>query len=411
MKQLLNGYLANFKDFSKEVWILTLITFINRAGAMVMMFLTKYLHDSFYFTYSEIGWMLVCIGLGAIFGNWLGGKLTDKFGFYTIIIFSLFFTGFGIICIMFLYNFIELCIGLFVITTIADLYKPAMYVAVSNFTTPKNRTRALTLVRLAVNLGIVFGPIIAGVLLKKNNYDWLFWIDGLSCIIAILVFMVMIDESKFMEKKRKLKKEMAEKNISDKLRYNTQYLIFLLASFFTAFLFFQLFTTIPLYNSERLKLTEIQIGFLLGLNGLIVFLFEMPIIGFLEQKKIKPTQIIFAGSIFMTAGFFTLMISSTIVFIIISIILITLGQLLLFSFSNTFAYNQAARGQEGRYMALYAMSFSAAQILNPKIGFTMIEKFDYISNWILMTFVGILGVYLYYQLDKKTRPLVVDPNS
>jgi predicted MFS family arabinose efflux permease len=403
MKQLLNGYLANFKDFSKEVWILTLITFINRAGAMVMMFLTKYLHDSFYFSYSEIGWMLVCIGLGALFGNWLGGKLTDQFGFYTIIIFSLFFTGFGIICIMFLYNFIELCIGLFVITTIADLYKPAMYVAVSNFTTPKNRTRALTLVRLAVNLGIVFGPIIAGVLLKKDNYDWLFWIDGLSCITAILVFMMLIDESKFMAKKRKLKKEMIEKNIADKLRYNSRYLIFLLASFITAFLFFQLFTTIPLYNSERLKLTEIQIGFLLGLNGLIVFLFEMPIIGFLELKKIKPTQIIFTGSIFMTAGFITLLFSSSIVFIIISIILITLGQLLLFSFSNTFAYNQATRGQEGRYMALYAMSFSAAQIMSPKIGFSVIEKFDYFSNWMLMALIGLLGIYLYYQLDKKTR--------
>jgi predicted MFS family arabinose efflux permease len=403
MKQLLNGYLANFKDFSKEVWILTLITFINRAGAMVMMFLTKYLHDSFYFSYSEIGWMLVCIGLGALFGNWLGGKLTDQFGFYTIIIFSLFFTGFGIICIMFLYNFIELCIGLFVITTIADLYKPAMYVAVSNFTTPKNRTRALTLVRLAVNLGIVFGPIIAGVLLKKDNYDWLFWIDGLSCITAILVFMMLIDESKFMAKKRKLKKEMIEKNIADKLRYNSRYLIFLLASFITAFLFFQLFTTIPLYNSERLKLTEIQIGFLLGLNGLIVFLFEMPIIGFLELKKIKPTQIIFTGSIFMTAGFITLLFSSSIVFIIISIVLITLGQLLLFSFSNTFAYNQATRGQEGRYMALYAMSFSAAQIMSPKIGFSVIEKFDYFSNWMLMALIGLLGIYLYYQLDKKTR--------
>ena len=394
-------YINNFKGFSREIWVLVLITFINRVGAMVMLFLTKYLHDYFYFSYTEIGWMLVCVGLGAVFGSWLGGKLTDMFGYYTVMLSSLFFTGFGIISIMFLYDFIEICIGLFIVTTIADSYKPAMYVAVSNFSNKENRTRALTLVRLAVNVGIICGPIIAGVLLQKNNYDLLFWIDGLTCIFAIVTFMLTIDESKIYKARvivynRQIKKGIIKTSFFP----DKNFVVFLAASFLMAFLFFQLFTTIPLFNSNVLKLSEIQIGLLFAFNGILIFLFEMPLIGYLERRKTRITKTILIGAIFMTVGFIFLLFSNSIFVILGSIFFITLGQILLFSFSNTFALSRAIRGQEGKFMAFYSMTFGAAQIASPKIGFFIIDTYNYFSNWLFMSLLGFVGVYLYMKLNK-----------
>ena len=375
-----------------------------------MPFLTKYLNEGFFFSLQEIGWMLPCIGLGSLVGSWLGGKLTDKIGFYTIMLSSLFLTGFGIIALMFLYDFTELCIGLFLITAIADMYKPAMYVAVSNFTDGKNRTRALTLIRLAVNLGIVSGPVIAGLLVQENNYDLLFWIDGITCLIAISAFMLLIDESKMYKARKKIQQKRNKEIISKSTRYDSNFILFLFASFITAFLFFQLFTTIPLYNTQKLKLSELEIGMLLALNGLLIFLFEMPLIGILEKKKYEATKIILAGSVFMTLGFFCLLISKSIVIMALSIFFITLGQILLFSFSNTFAFTRAISGHEGKYMALYTMSFSVAQITSPKVGFSVIVSFSYFSNWLLMGVVGLVGISLYYILDKKIKLETIQKN-
>lgn len=371
---------------------------------MVMPFMTKYLHESFDFSLTEIGWMMACIGFGSLFGSWIGGKFTDKIGFYTIMLVSLFLTGFGLIAILFLYDFAEICIGLFLITTFADMYKPAMYVAVSNFSTKHNRTRALTLVRLAVNLGIVSGPVIAGLLITRNNYDYLFWIDGLTCVLSISIFMLLIDESKFYKARKRI--QMKNKTILANYKSvgnDKNFIIFLLASFLTAFLFFQLFTTIPLYNTEKLNLDQFEIGLLLALNGLVIFLFEMPLIGYLERKGSLATKIILLGSVFMASGFFCLILTKSIVGLISSIVLITVGQVLLFSFSNTFAFNRAIKGHEGRYMAMYAMSFSAAQILSPKISFSIIESFSYFSNWLLMGGIGLVGISLYYKLDKNIK--------
>ncbi len=60
---------------------------------MVVPFLSKYMKDDLHFTYSQIGWIMVCFALGSIIGTWLSGKLIDKIGFYKIMMFSLFASG------------------------------------------------------------------------------------------------------------------------------------------------------------------------------------------------------------------------------------------------------------------------------------------------------------------------------
>ena len=93
LKNALRKYFNNFRGFSREIWILTLITFINRAGTMVLPFLSKYLKEDLQFSYSQVGWIMVSFGFGSMLGSWLGGKLSDKIGFYKIMIFSLFTSG------------------------------------------------------------------------------------------------------------------------------------------------------------------------------------------------------------------------------------------------------------------------------------------------------------------------------
>ena len=61
-----------------------------------------------------------------------------------------------------------------------------------------------------------------------------------------------------------------------------------------------------------------------------------------------------------------------------------------FPFSNAFALSRAPRGQEGRYMGFYTMSFSLAHIMSANIGFEVIDNFGYQTNWLVM---GTLGLF------------------
>jgi predicted MFS family arabinose efflux permease len=170
MPNFFQEYINSYKGFSKEVWILATITFINRAGTMVLPFLSKYLKENLGFSFAEVGWIMVCYGVGSMLGSWIGGKLTDKIGFYRIMIFSLLCSGFMFIMLQYITTFLGLCIGMFLIMTVADMFRPAMFVSLGTYAKPENRTRAFTLVRLSVNLGFAAGPALGGLIIMNLGY-------------------------------------------------------------------------------------------------------------------------------------------------------------------------------------------------------------------------------------------------
>lgn len=389
LKTAFQRYINNFKGFTREIWILAFITFINRAGTMVLPFLSKYLKEDLHFSYSEVGWIMVCFGIGSIIGSWLGGKLSDKIGFYKIMIFSLLTSGLMFFVIQFITSFVGLCVSMFLIMIVADMFRPAMFVSIGAYAKPENRTRALTLVRLAINLGFAAGPALGGLIIMSIGYRGLFWIDGLTCIIAILIFWIKVKEKK---KSPFIDKKQPDAVLTSSVFKDKPFLIFLFTCLVSGVLFFQVFTTIPLYHKEQFNLTEFQVGLLLTMNGLMIFFLEMPIVSYVERHKISKVKVVAMGCFLMAIGLFLMLINTWAGVLILMMLFMTIGEMFAFPFSNSVALSRAPKGHEGRYMAIYTMSFSLAHIISSKVGMEIIEYFGYQVNWFVMGILGLLGM-------------------
>ena len=383
-------YINNFRGFSREIWILTLITFINRAGTMVLPFLSKYLKEDLHFSYGEVGCIMVCFGSGSMIGSWLGGKLSDKIGFYRIMIFSLFTTGVLLFFVQFITTFVGLCVGMFVLMIIADMFRPAMFVSLGAYAKAENRTRALTLIRLAINLGFAAGPALGGLIIMSIGYGGLFWIDGGTCIIAIGIFWLLVKEKK---KSKFIDKQNPDNVLTHSVFKDKPFWIFLFGCLVTGILFFQVFTTIPLYHKEQFNLTELQTGLLLTMNGLLIFFLEMPLVSYVERHKISKVKVVAAGSLLMGVSLFLLLLNTWAGILIIMMVFMTFGEMFAFPFSNSVALSRAPKGHEGRYMAIFTMSFSLAHILSAKVGMEIIAYYGYQMNWIFMGMLGVLGMF------------------
>jgi len=404
LKTAFQNYINNFSGFTREIWILTFITFINRAGTMVLPFLSKYLKEDLHFSYSQVGWIMVFFGSGSIIGSWLGGKLSDKIGFYKIMIFSLFTTGVLLFCIQFITSFVGLCIGMFVLMIIADMFRPAMFVSIGAYAKPENRTRALTLVRLAINLGFAAGPALGGLIIMTIGYNGLFWIDGGTCIIAILFFWIKVKEKKktAYRDKAHLGEVLTHSVFKDK-----PFWIFLFSCMVSGVLFFQLFTTIPLYHKEQFNLTEFKTGLLLTLNGLIIFFIEMPLVSYVERNNLNKVKVVALGCFMMAISLFLMLIDTWAGILIIMMMFMTFGEMFAFPFSNSVALSRAPKGHEGRYMAIYTMSFSLAHIFSSKIGMEIIDNFGYQMNWFVMGTLGLLatlaGLHVFRLIEREHK--------
>jgi len=105
-------YKDAFSGINKEVWLLALVSLINRSGTMVVPFLTIYLKGKMGFSYLEIGIIMSVFGVGSLIGTYSGGKLTDKIGFYPVLFWSLFLGGLSFILLGFLNSFLAWCIAI-----------------------------------------------------------------------------------------------------------------------------------------------------------------------------------------------------------------------------------------------------------------------------------------------------------
>lgn len=401
VKRTLNIYKDSFRGLSKEVWWLALITFINRAGTMVLPFLSLYLTKDLNLSLSQVGWIMTSFGVGSLLGSWLGGKLTDKIGFYKVMFWSLLMTGFLFIGLQYINSFIGFVIGIFLAMTVADIFRPAMFVSLKAYSKLENQTRSLTLIRLAINLGFSFGPFLGGLIIATLSYSGLFWVDGLTCIAAVLLMKAILKQKEFHSEKSDSTYEN-EKNFTSVYK-DKPYWIFLAVVFLMGFIFLQLFTTMPLYYKEVHTLNEVQIGLIMSLNGFVIFLLEMPLVHYLEKSLMDRMKIITWSLVLMAMSFIVLNTTAWVGILIVGMLFITVGEMLAFPFTNNFAMNRAPSGKEGRYLALYTMAFSFAHIFSAKTGMEVIDRFGFEANWFLMGSLGFLAMILMLWLRKELK--------
>ena len=369
---------------------------INRSGLMVMPFFTLYLTEKRGFSLGDAGFIMVFFGLGALAGSYLGGWLTDRLGAYRVQGGSLLLTGFGFLGLLQLQTLPTICAGLFLLTAIADAFRPANYAAISAYSTPETRTRSLSLVRLAINLGISIGPAVGGALAQYAGYDYLFAVDAVTCWVAagLLVWKLSPKRTKPTDGEPLPTEPVAS------IWRDYSFLIFLLGLFLIVTAFFQLIYAFPVFYRTALGLSELQIGLFFTFNGLLIFIIEMPVI-FLTERRWSALGLTIAGGLGIALSLLVFnLFGFTVAVAVLSMLLITLGEVVSFPYSNAYTVVRAGAGQTGRYLGFYTMAFAAAHLLAPPLGLPLAERYGFGLVWWLNGGLGLLGALLIYGVSR-----------
>ncbi|MEJ7912814.1 MAG: MFS transporter, partial [Chitinophagaceae bacterium] len=178
-------YRNAFSGIPKPVWLLSLVMLVNRSGTMVIPFLTVYLIHKGY-SLGEAGAIMAMFGAGAFLGGYLGGRLTDRYGFFRVQVGSLFMNGVLFVILGYMEGGLQIGLCVFALSTLGESFRPANAAAIGAYSDNHNRTRCYSLNRLAINLGWAIGPAVGG-LLASINYSLLFWVDGATCVLAALL--------------------------------------------------------------------------------------------------------------------------------------------------------------------------------------------------------------------------------
>ena len=399
LKAYWKNYISAYQGLSPATWLLALVMFINQSGSMVLPFLGVYMTTVLDFSLQNAGIVLSTFGVGSILGSLIGGWLTDKIGSYKIQAFSLFFSIPFYVILPIFKSFEALCLAIFFLSFIKELFRPANSASVSYYAKPENLTRAFSLNRMALNLGYSIGPAIGG-FLAAVSYDFLFYTNGVMSFLAGLLFVFYFRN----RKGNALEKVVSEK--SKELHNNRSAYTdgkFLLFSFFIAiyaFCFFQILNTLPLFYKNVALMNEKEVGLLMAFNGIVVFILEMALVHYAEKKFTLSANMII-GSLFCGAAYLVLLPSHAVWVLYLSIFVISISEILIMPFASTVAVNRSNSFNRGSYMGLNGISFSIALITAPFLGTYIAENFGYTNLWIFnCVMIAIASIGFYYIMKK-----------
>ena len=389
-------YRNAYSGLSRSTWLLTLVMLINRSGTMVVPFMTLYLTSPVMgYTVGQAGFVFGLFGLGAFTGAYLGGKLTDKIGFYPVQVITLLGGGILFFVLGEMKTYPMICLFTYALSFVNEAFRPANSTAIAFYSKEKNRTRSYSLNRLAINIGWAVGSGLGGVLVKIN-YEIIFWVDGATNILAAILIWSFLKPANHREE-----------HTSTGIKTNTQsaykdktYILFILLTMFFASCFFQLFTNLPVFFKSELNFSEPLIGLLLASNGIIIAVFEMALIYKLEGRR-KNLQYISIGILLVSLFFLLLTIPGIgpgLAFVMISIV--TIGEILAMPFMNSFWISRTKAENRGQYAALYTMAWSAAQTLGPMGGSQLAQHFGFSWLWLTAGIITLLVSFFFSRLNK-----------
>jgi len=387
-------YRNAYAGLSRETWLLSFIMLINRSGTMVLPFMALYLTSpEMGFSVGKSGVVVGLFGAGAFCGAWLGGRLTDKFGFYPVQLITL--TGGGLLFMVLgqMHTYPLICLFTFLLSFVNEAFRPANSTAIAFYSKESNRTRSYALNRLAINIGWAVGSGIGG-FLAHIDYELLFWVDGCTNIAAALLMWLLLKPVNY--KPVHITGDKAAPSLS---AYRDKgFIAFVIITMFFAACFFQLFNNIPLYFKREVHLSVPYIGFIMAINGVIIALVEMVLVYKLEGKRNNLVYIV-AGVFITGLSFLMLNLPGMGPILALAMIcLVTFGEIFALPFMNSYWISRTQPTNRGQYAALYTMAWSAAQTLGPMGGALLAENAGFKVLWWTVGGLCIITAFAYQRL-------------
>ncbi len=385
------------RGLSRDLWVIYTATLINRSGTMVLPFLALYLTTQLHEDAATAGLILTFYGLGALVTAPFIGKLSDKIGSLTVMKISLFFSGVLLIFYPFITGFPLLLAVTLVWSIINEAFRPAVMSLISYIAPADKRRTAFAMNRLVINLGMSIGPVAAG-FLAQLNFSIIFYVDAATAIAAALFLS-------FYPIRHKIDKEEIEREV-EKLQSHKgivlkdiRFLFFLLAITPATMVIFQHLGVLPLYLVKDLHFQTSTFGMLTAVNTVLIIFVEVPLNTAMNNWSEKKSLAL--GALLIGVGFGATAFVSSVIPLIITIIIWTFGEMILFPASSSFAAEISPPNRRGEYMGYFQMSFSLAFTLGPWLGTLVYDNLGGKEVWFAAFIVSLISASALLMIPSK----------
>lgn len=277
------------KKFEKNLYIIFMIQFTEVLGFSSVMPLMPFLGLSLGLNAFEIGLILSIFSICQLVASPITGKLSDKYGRKPLLLFSQTSTLIGFI-LLGLANNVWILIAARLVDGLLGSNMTVSQAYISDVINPKYRTKTFGYSSAVFGAGLIFGPVIGGLLLSINFSAPFFFAAGISLLSIILVIIFLPESLKKREDKLKFK--FGDIIPIKEARYFFKSTIIrglIIVIFIYTFGFFLFVNSFPLFAEKQIAAIPQQVSFYMSWLGILRVIFQSflinPIIKRLNENR------------------------------------------------------------------------------------------------------------------------------
>ncbi len=368
-----------FNKYPKQFWLLFTGMFIAMVtGTMIWPLLMIYVSKKLSMPLAQIASLLTINAAVGVMFTFLAGSLADKFGRKWMMVFGLLINA-----------------GAYFFMINADTYAYfAVLMAISGFANPlfrvgadamltdiiseEKRLDAFALTRIAKNVGVSMGPAIGGIL-ASISYTISFISAGTGMIVFSLIIIFFAKETLPTKTKEPVIIISPQKVGYKEMLKDKEFVAMIALYAFgwtTAALMWML---LPVYANQEYGIPEKLYGLIPATNGIMVIALQLIITK--HTKRFRPLPMITLGMFLYAIGTGSVAFFTGFWGFLGSIIVITIGELIVVPTASAYVANRAHPEMRGRYMGIYNLTWSFARGVGPMMGGFLSDSYGPVSIW------------------------------
>jgi MFS family permease len=399
---LVRSFVELRREFEGTVLVLAAGDFVAQFGwSLVVPFFSIYLTSKLGASVAQAGLVVGLYAIASIVSSALGGWLADRIGRKRVMLASSGLTAL-VIASMGQVNDLASITGLAVgLGFVSPPFIPASRAAVADVVPQERRPRAYALLGVAASAGWIAGPSV-GAGLSVFGYPILFGVAGLIIGAYTVILTVGLRETRPAPQDAASGDSMpaaeppgASPKESSQTAKRGPGRVGVLAAFLLLAVLVHAVTpqwvvALPVHAFRELGISTATWGLLFALNGIIVVIFQLRISSVWEHRS-KPGFIALGMAVYLGGYLVVAAIpgaSLAVPMLVVTVILVSLGEILVFPVEPAFVADLSPARLRGRYQGFLGAAAGLGFAIGAPVGGAILDAFRGSAAWLVFAAVA-----------------------
>ncbi|ADP33516.1 MFS transporter [Bacillus atrophaeus] len=350
--------------------ILVIGMFMNVTGASFLWPLnTIYIHNHLGKSLTVAGLVLMLNSGASVVGNLCGGVLFDKIGGYKTIMLGIVITLVSLLGLIFFHQWPYYIWLLTIVGFGSGVVFPASY-AMAGSIWPEGGRKAFNAIYVAQNAGVAVGSALGGAV-AAFSFTYVFMANAM--LYAVFFFIVYFGFRNIQSKQAAQTSILDFEPVSSRASFTA--LMILSSGYVLGWVAYSQWSTTIASHTQSIGMSLSLYSVLWTVNGILIVLGQ-PLVGFLVKKwaeSLKAQMVI--GFVIFIMSYGILLAAKQFHMFLAAMIILTIGEMLVWPAVPTIANKLAPKGKEGFYQGFVNSAATGGRMIGPLFGGVLVDKY------------------------------------